>query len=309
MDVIELREYTTRIKELESAIYTQKRLMKEHEAFIKSKYPKKPQRPIETYIEKPRVPYIESDSGDGKIGCSAFLFILGGIGASLAFSNDESTLGFLCVLLAFVGVCVFVKVRKTKESDAEHMENYKKECVEYSILLSERDATLAEQNRIYDEELKAYNDKLTKVYTEYDSAMKKHKSVLLRLEMALNTLYDENVIYPKYRNLVAMAAISEYLLSGRCNELEGANGAYNLYEMELRQNIIIGQLSNIVSNLEQIRNNQYSLYEELSRSNMMVNDILYELKVLNRDTKLIAYFSGVTALAEVSPKYYHGVIM
>ena len=129
------------------------------------------------------------------------------------------------------------------------------------------------------------------------------------LEKALDQLYAENVIFPKYRNFVAISAINEYLQSGRCDKLEGPDGAYNLYEMELRQNIIIAQLSSIIDNLEQIKNNQFSLYQELQAANQTIEAILYETYKLNETAKLTAYFAGVTALAEVSPKYYHCIEM
>ncbi|MBR4711255.1 MAG: hypothetical protein IKP10_04430 [Clostridia bacterium] len=79
--------------------------------------------------------------------------------------------------------------------------------------------------------------------------------------------YAKDVIYPKYRALPALTSIYEYLSSGRCSTLTGADGAYNLYETETRQNIIIGQLSAVIENLEQIRTNQYVLYQEMRRIN------------------------------------------
>ena len=131
--------------------------------------------------------------------------------------------------------------------------------------------------------------------------------MLVALEEALQAVYDENVIFPKYRNFVAITTINEYLMSGRCSELEGPNGAYNLYEMELRQNIVIAQLSSIVDNLEQIRNNQFSLYEELRESNRTINALLDEAREMKQSAKLTTYFAGVTALAAMSPTYYIGI--
>jgi|GEM_PF-3050012 len=77
-------------------------------------------------------------------------------------------------------------------------------------------------------------------------------------------LYNARVIFEKYQNFVAVSSFYEYIASSRCNTLEGPNGAYNLYESEMRQNIIIGQLSTIIENLEQIKENQYCLYSEMS---------------------------------------------
>jgi hypothetical protein len=54
--------------------------------------------------------------------------------------------------------------------------------------------------------------------------------------------------------------MAEYLDSGRCSALEGPDGAYNLYESELRQNYIISKLDTIINQLDMIRENQYYLY-------------------------------------------------
>ena len=74
-----------------------------------------------------------------------------------------------------------------------------------------------------------FSGNLQKYTTETTTQLEKHTSALHSLEKALAELYDENIIFPKYRELVAVSAINEYLLSGRCETLEGENSAYNLY--------------------------------------------------------------------------------
>lgn len=102
-------------------------------------------------------------------------------------------------------------------------------------------------------------------------------------------------------NLKVTLYTYEYLLSGRCDKLEGPDGAYNFYEMELRQNIIIAQLSNIIDNLEQIKNNQYSLYEELQKSNYTIEQILNETRKMREASTLTAYhfWSGLFYLQSI----------
>lgn len=82
-----------------------------------------------------------------------------------------------------------------------------------------------------------------------------------------NKLYAYNIIYGKYRNIVALSTIYEYIDSGRCETLEGSNGAYNLFETELRSNLIISNLHSINVSLEQIKENQFLLYKELKEVN------------------------------------------
>ena len=92
-----------------------------------------------------------------------------------------------------------------------------------------------------------------------------------------NELYALNIVFGKYRNFVALCSFYEYLLSGRCSSLEGTGGAYNIYESEIRANRIISRLSDIISSLGQIQENQYLAYEKLQ-------NIDSELEILNNKT-------------------------
>lgn len=83
----------------------------------------------------------------------------------------------------------------------------------------------------------------------------------------LNNYYSLNVIYPSYRSIVPMAMFVQYIRSGRCDKLEGHEGAYNLYESEIRQNIIITKLDVIISKLDQIAASQYDLQQTILQSN------------------------------------------
>lgn len=91
-------------------------------------------------------------------------------------------------------------------------------------------------------------------------------------------LYDMNVIFPKYRTLPCVATMLEYLQAGRVTELTGPSGAYNLYESELRANLIIAQLDKVLTQLEQIKQNQYNLYQAVSAANRTLNTISGQLQ-------------------------------
>ena len=86
-------------------------------------------------------------------------------------------------------------------------------------------------------------------------------------------LYSYNLIYGKYRNFVSISSFIDYLMSGRCESLEGANGAYNLYETETRMNLIIDKLDVIINKLDCISQNQYYLYKKLNETNDYLNGI------------------------------------
>ena len=91
------------------------------------------------------------------------------------------------------------------------------------------------------------------------------------MERDLERAYSCNVIYPSYRNLVAVTSFYDYLQSNRCSSLEGHEGAYNLYNMESRLDKIITRLDRIGSQLESIKGNQYMLYTTLKESNRQLD--------------------------------------
>ena len=72
-----------------------------------------------------------------------------------------------------------------------------------------------------------------------------------QIVISLEKMYSSNIIYKKYRSIVPMFMICEYLESNRCTKLEGHDGAYNMYEQELRANIIIDRLDIIIYKLDE----------------------------------------------------------
>ena len=86
-------------------------------------------------------------------------------------------------------------------------------------------------------------------------------------------LENTGVVYGKYLNLPALTTMHEYLITGRCSGLTGPDGAYNLFESELRQNTIIAQLKDVNERLDQIERTQYGLYNEVKRTNSLLADL------------------------------------
>ena len=91
------------------------------------------------------------------------------------------------------------------------------------------------------------------------------ETMLRGLYEARQELAGLKLIHPKYQNLLALATIAEYFETGRCTTLAGPDGAYNLYESELRANRIIAQLDQVLDSLESIKQNQYTAYCMLSQ--------------------------------------------
>lgn len=156
-------------------------------------------------------------------------------------------------------------------------------------------------DRLYNEHLKIVDADKERVKREKQQIVELRKQQDdLRAQIddvsgVLENLYSLNVIYPKYREMVPVITMWEYLDSGRCTDLAGANGAYNLYESELRQNIIISNLNQAVSMLAQIRDNQYALYEAIEESNAIAEQMCYQNESLLSANKSIAHNSEIAA--------------
>ena len=99
------------------------------------------------------------------------------------------------------------------------------------------------------------------------------EELLKKSYAARNELYAYDIVFGKYRNQIALSSFYEYLMSGRCSTLEGADGAYNIYENEIRMNRVIAQLDQVIDSLELIKENQYMMYQEMRTTNSLLNSL------------------------------------
>lgn len=126
------------------------------------------------------------------------------------------------------------------------------------------------------------------------------KQEVSKNEGLLKRLYSLDIIFPKYRNMVAVITMLEYLESGRCSRLTGSHGAYDTYSYEEKQNIIIGKLDTVVRMLHEIRKTQYMLYEAIQEANVTANEIYTQSEriiaandQIAQNSALIAYNTSV----------------
>ena len=95
-------------------------------------------------------------------------------------------------------------------------------------------------------------------------------------QQRLNEIYGYNILFPDYRNICAVSSIYGYLQKGRTcslafNEQTGDQGAYNIYEYEMRMNLIITNTQEILNRLDEISVNQYELAEGLRKANSRID--------------------------------------
>ena len=165
----------------------------------------------------------------------------------------------------------------------------------------------------YNEKLKIYNQEVEKneqyeltkipIKADLNNQLKDAEQAYQETKSVLNSLYDLNIIHPKYRSLVPVSSFYEYLDTGRCTQLEGHEGAYNIYETEIRLNHIVTRLDVIITKLDEIIENQYYIANELSKANNILRNIdnnnykmLQSMERIEENTDLIEYNTHCTSV-------------
>lgn len=317
MTAVETTQYLRLVSELEASVHCQEQMIETAKREMDSKkyQPKLKSLPAPTKstYRKPTSPtdkngaIITESSIEAKEQTNRILFygswgvvvVLGLFGIFL-----HAFIPMLVGGLIFPAAYYLTKrnLSDTLEEDKHKLIQYQEEMRKYNERVEAEEESFARKT----EEYKANQLAVQKEYDEsrikneqrrelVKSRISKMKQSLAETRATLKRVYSLDIVFPKYRNLVAMCSIYEYFAAGRCSELTGANGAYNLYESELRQNIIIGQLDQIIDQLEQIKQNQYMLYSELKQTNTTLKEVSRDVSSIMKATKAIEENSYLTA--------------
>lgn len=302
MNKNDLIAYLEHAKTLEFAIHTNNELKKAYlEEFAKTA----PLRPEleQVYPENrpisPSVPRGKPLSAIGKISmvmCYAF------IAYSFIANSENSASPFLILYLLFITVAISVTCYIIQKPHIKYKQQLKKYEAAMQAYNMERDK-LANVNKEklvqYENAMKDFHDKTDIFLIKQAKIEQEFTNLSNDLTSALTAHYNNNVIYPKYRNISAVTTIYEYLSSGRCSEFEGPNGAYNLYETEMRDNFITGVIAESAKNLEDIKNSQYIVYRELVESYKTIRNMLLSV---GNELELANYYAGVREIIASSPQ-------
>lgn len=187
--------------------------------------------------------------------------------------------------------------------------NKDKECDAKEGAFANEVSLVEEENK---ERKIEYRNQLLRWNCANAEAHKYFEKPLAETQAVLDKIYSADIIYPKYRNLPALTSMYEYLITGRCEELTGPHGAYNLYEDELRKDMIISQMNLVIQNLEQIKSNQYMLYEQVKKIQAASRAAVAELRAIHGYAaniadyaSLTAYYAGITAVNTSVSDYCH----
>ena len=210
------------------------------------------------------------------------------------YAGAQFGTSFIGCILVFAGIGLILGIITDLNPDKQKSEYYRN--------LNTYDRLVSEDNKRVENELKIKRD----IEVQVNFLLEKRKEIT----STLNKLYDFNIIFPKYRNFIAVTTFYEYFTSGRCSTFEGHEGAYNIYENEIRLNAIIIRLDDVIERLSEIRSNQYMLYNAISEANKVANSIYQQtIKIsegmdrISENTAITAYNSRITATNSEIIKY------
>ena len=285
----ELIQYFEDAIALETESITQENLVSQFEAMSENKKPVLVERKVQA--ARPDADGFDTETNAATFFLvtftSIFLFT-----QLMEFSAAEPSFWPLIGMAILDGIILAIYLpekKKWEEKYSEQMDMYNEDCN-----LCRKENENRKEKFAYNQ--KCWEDSCTKMRATLEKPLKETKE-------NLEKVYAKNTIYPKYRNLPALTSIYEYYVTGRCEELSGPYGAYNLYEDEVRKDKIISQLNTVIANLEQIKQNQYKLYEQVCQIQSNTNRMVWELNAikgyvieLTNLTALNTYYNGVTAL-------------
>lgn len=200
---------------------------------------------------------------------------------------------FLFVVSGLFVISMSVAIRAQGKTRKTNEEAYQKQLEEYNHALNLFEETTNEKQldnqKIASTEttafmtevinLKSDFQKQEYVFKSLDKISKEFSIEIAQEESLLKDSYNANIVFEKYRFLPCIASFCEYLTSGRCETLEGVNGAYNLYESELRANLINDKVEEALLHLDDIKKYQYTLYVYLTRMLKSANEVIEKVSM------------------------------
>ena len=282
----ELIDYLREAIQHETDVITQEQIIT---TFDKESERRKPILAEKQSVERPQMVSLSQDSYVLPV-MGWIIFLSGAFMLLLEFQYGITSFIVLSILVLLLGVFLLSIWHKKKKSIEE--ENQRRQ-EQYDKRTAEIEAQYKLAREKYDSSMLAWNDSNVKMHAFFEEPLQKSRRIL-------SQIYEQGKIYPKYHNLPALTSICEYFITGRCDELTGPHGAYNLYEDEVRKDTVISQMNTIISNLEAIKMNQFMLYEQVRDIQDTTQRIGIELRqikgytiAMTEMTALNAYYAAL----------------
>lgn len=222
-----------------------------------------PSIPITVFLVKDTLCSLSTTISVFVIADVILTFITGIYGAIYSLCNGTiggavlAAMFFFIIVEVIIGTLICIRIYKDFKNDV----NAKKRslaAIPKNIEITRN--TLMQSKK----ELAEYEAKANKALFLMVTAIDTEKTALKQAENSLKQLYAQNIVHPKYQYWVAIATFYEYLDTKIRYELEGPQGAYDLYETELRAKKIYNSLNEIKSQGRAIYQSQSYIRNQLA---------------------------------------------
>ncbi len=250
----EIKEYLGTMVEVEKECYLHERLLQTLKKRIASLgQPKKFTAPVKR--KKPSGESLTLSTGFG----GAMLGLVGGFVVGVISDitiDDGMTWGV--IILGILGLVIgFISDASDDKKKEEQIQ------LEYDSAIQNYNQLVEADKIRTDKENKA----LVYLNHEYTTLQKSYNT----LKDTRAKLYGMNIIFEKYRCFTAVSSLYEYFCAGRYTTL---GEAYNQLELEARLDRISLQLNVVIAKLEQIKENQYTIYSAITDANTRLNSLI-----------------------------------
>lgn len=275
--------------------------------------PKEPERPYigpEPSIHKINVKdcIATGTVGGGFVGGLATIIItavyFGLIADGIGFTDSAEINAILIFLIWVLGAIAGAIIGSVQELMRENKKKKTSE-LKYTKYLDEKRAyetALSEHNA-------NYRVKVSRSKQEYEKKKEALRALKAQLigklsssQTNLAQFYNTIGIDVKFRNIVPIAYMTEFLNLGISTKLEGADGLYYLTMKELRMDQMQYKLDSIASKLDTIIDRQHSLYTELTAMNInserLISASINQTDALLRQNALIGKQNAIAAEIE-----------
>lgn len=207
----------------------------------------------------------------------------------------------LAAIITPIAAAIIIANRKKKQAQDDYNSMVAENEADYNSRLTKNNADynrrMAEYRRNVSEDAQRVNRELAEkriLEQERSALYQKH----LQTKQVLQNYYDLDIIYGKYRNFVAVSSFVDYFKSGSCSTLgenTGGDGAYNKFDIEVKLDRIIDRLDDIIRNLDQIKSNQWCIYNAIQEGNSIARRLVSATESLAESNAQIALSSAQTA--------------
>lgn len=295
MGTIDLRKYLEQVRCLENDVQTlhrtefelnrHKKQLPSHQSFVASVPPKPPTAPNPPQVENINcTPDVHHHSVFWPILCA---YLACCVACSVHVVLMQKIPSFLGLLIYFIIIplCVFFivknklddidtkryiheKARMTEEAKTKMWSEYEQKMEQYRIQMEQYHTQKEQYDQASHQEYICYQQEREQIRFFNQGIEAEIRSIIETRRATLQVLgkvYSLNIIYPKYRNILAITKFCEYLDSGRRSTLNGANGMYDLFELESHHKAVEDALNRINSGIGTIINKlddiSYTMYE------------------------------------------------